>query len=119
MSGVEDRDRGLKRIMDSARRRFPRAYTVGVHDAKVAVYAVRQEMRTRFMRAAFDKRVTTKLDADLGRLADAIAQGRDPKPEQLRTAEGFRVDYRKAVVAEKLIDTGALRDSIDVQEQDG
>lgn len=118
-AGVEDRDKGLKRIMENARRRFPRVYTVGTHNPKIAAYAVIQEMRTRFMRDAFDKRVTTKLDTDLGRLADAIAQGQDPKPEQLRTAEGFGVDYRKAITGEQLIDTGALRDSIDVEEQDG
>lgn len=117
MSAVVDKDRGMKRIMENARRRFPRVYTVGVHDPKIAVYAIVHEMGTRFMRNAFERRLVTKLDDDLERLATAVAKGEDSKPEQFRVAEGFRIDYRKSVIDEKLIDTGALRDSMETVEE--
>lgn len=114
--GVEDRDLGLRRIMSDARRRFPRAYTVGVHDPEIATYAVVHEMRTRFMRDAFENRIMTEVDGELSRLHDAVIAGQDPKPVQRGIAEGFADDYRGAVSGEGLVDTGALHDSIKVVE---
>ncbi len=114
---VTDRDLGLGRIMAAAKR-FRRRLKVGVFDPEVARYGTIHEMQTRWMRQTFDERQST-VDRELQDLHDAAAAGEDPGPMQLQIAEGYAQAYRDAIGAEDLVETGALRGSIEVRDERG
>lgn len=114
MSRFTDRDLGRKAAFSRAAR-FARRLRVGVFDPEIARYGVIHEMRTRFMRDTFDQRQGV-VDQQLDRMHEAVVSGGDVAAAQLEIAEGYAQAYREAIGDEGLVDTGALRGSIEVRE---
>lgn len=109
---VEDRDLGLKKIYANAKR-FPRTFTVGVHDPELLTHAVAHEMESGSMRAAFDDRQPA-VDKELQALHADVVTGANPEPIQLQIAEGYRDAFREAMDELKDRDD-VLRDAIGVE----
>lgn len=116
---VKDTDRGLKRIQQRVRRVPESEVLVGILEGEIANYAAVQEFGSRnvqaksFIRSTFDQNVST-YDAIMTRGATFILAGEsDPRQTLTRVGIKMKADVVKKITALGLIDTGAMRASVD------
>lgn len=112
---VIDKDRGLQRVYDQAKR-VERSFEVGIFDRKVNRYAGIIEARFHFMRTAFD-RVAGKASKRLRSLHIAItSSSQDPAVIEAEAAEDVAAAIRHSIQSLELIKSGDMLAAISVRE---